>query len=438
MATPIVLTMEGTLLNWLKQPGEAVKAGEVVAEVEADKATVEVTAPADGVIASISAEVGQELSEGAVLGQIGAAGEAVAEPTGKSATAPSQSAPPPAPAQAAPSGNAPSGNGVVSNGTVGNGAVASTTPEGRVKASPVARNLASDKGVDLAQVRGTGPGGRIVKADVENFQPGISISVQPSAAPAGQQVVTQGDGIAIVRLRPTPQASEDIELIDVTRMRKTIAAGTTESAQQIPHFTVTVEMDLQPLMDLRKQLNSSLEDTGVKVSVNDMIVKAAALALREFPNLNTHFYGDKVARYKHINVGIAVAPPNGGVIYVVAKDADKVSLSTLAQTNKEMIDRARELKLKPDDTKGATFSTSNLGPYDVEHFAAIINPPEAAVLAIGSGRNIPVVKSDGTLGVGLRIKMTVSVDHRVSDGAEGAAFLQKVRQLIENPMRLLV
>jgi pyruvate dehydrogenase E2 component (dihydrolipoamide acetyltransferase) len=197
-------------------------------------------------------------------------------------------------------------------------------------------------------------------------------------------------------------------------------------------------MDLQPLMDLRKQLNGSLEDSGVKVSVNDMIVKAAALALREYPNLNTHFYGDKLARYKHINVGIAVAPPNGGVIYVVAKDADKVSLSTLAQTNKEMIERARELKLKPDDTRGATFSTSNLGPYDVEHFAAIINPPEAAVLAIGSGRNIPVVKTDGTLGVGLRIKMTVSVDHRVSDGAEGAAFLQKVRQLIENPMRLLV
>lgn len=434
MATPIVLTMDGTLLNWLKQPGEAVKAGEVVAEVEADKATVEVTAPVDGVLASISAEVGQELTEGAVLGQVGAAGEAVAEPAGGAAATP-----PPAPAESVSAPTAPpspSGNGAT-NGAA-NGAVASTTPDGRVKASPVARNLASDKGVDLAQVRGTGPGGRIIKADVENFQPGVSISVQPSGAPSGQSFVAAGDSIAIVRLRPTPQASEDIELIDVTRMRKTIAGGTTESAQQIPHFTVTAEMDLQPLMDLRKQLNSSLEDTGVKVSVNDMIVKAAALALREFPNLNTHFYGDKLARYKHINVGIAVAPPNGGVIYVVAKDADKVSLSTLAQTNKEMIDRARELKLKPDDTKGATFSTSNLGPYDVEHFAAIINPPEAAVLAIGSGRNIPVVKSDGTLGVGLRIKMTVSVDHRVSDGAEGAAFLQKVRQLIENPMRLLV
>lgn len=434
MATPIVLTMDGTMLNWLKQPGEAVKAGEVIAEVEADKATVEVTAPADGVLASISAEVGQELTEGAVLGQIGAAGEAVAEPAGGASASP-----PPAPAESAPAQPAPSGASAPSgNGAVGNGVAASTTPEGRIKASPVARNIASDKGVDLAQVRGSGPGGRIVKADVEKFQPGVSISIQPSTAPAGQQVVAQGDSIAIVRLRPTPQASEDVELLDVSRMRRTIAAGTTESAQQIPHFTVTVEMDLQPLMDLRKQLNNSLEDSGVKVSVNDMIVKAAALALREYPNLNTHFYGDKMARYKHINVGIAVAPPNGGVIYVVAKDADKVSLSTLAQTNKEMIDRARELKLKPDDTRGATFSTSNLGPYDVEHFAAIINPPEAAVLAIGSGRNVPVVKSDGTLGVGLRIKMTVSVDHRVSDGAEGAAFLQKVRQLIENPMRLLV
>jgi pyruvate dehydrogenase E2 component (dihydrolipoamide acetyltransferase) len=185
-------------------------------------------------------------------------------------------------------------------------------------------------------------------------------------------------------------------------------------------------------------LNDSLGENGVKISVNDMIVKATALTLREFPNLNTHFYGDKLACYKHINIGIAVAPPNGGVIYVVAKDADKISLSTLAQTNKEMIDRARELKLKPEDTRGATFSTSNLGPYDVDHFAAIINPPEAGVLAIGSGRKVPAVKPDGTLGIGLRIKMTISVDHRVSDGAEGANFMQKLRGMIESPMRLLV
>lgn len=431
MATEIVLTMDGTLLNWLKEPGQPVKAGEVVAEFEADKATVEVTAPVDGVIASLSAEVGQDLREGAVIGLIGAAGEAVAEPAGAG------SAPAPAAAPASNGSETPeAGNSVADNG-------ASMTPDGRIKASPVARNMAAQRGINLAQVRGSGPGGRIVKADVENFEPGSAAAIvqetapAPAAAPA-PQVVTSGDGIAIVRLRPVPAASEDVEHIDVSRMRKAIAAGTTESAQQIPHFYVTTEIDLQPLMDMRRQLNASLDDSGVKISVNDLIVKAAALALRDYPNLNSHFYGDRLVRYHHINIGIAVAPPGGGVIYVVAKDADKVSLSTLAASNKAMIDRARELKLKPEDTRGATFSTSNLGPFDVENFAAIINPPEAGVLAIGSGRQVPVVKPDGTLGVGLRIKITISVDHRVSDGAEGAAYLQKLRQLIENPMRLLV
>ncbi|MBP6298273.1 MAG: 2-oxo acid dehydrogenase subunit E2, partial [Anaerolineae bacterium] len=241
------------------------------------------------------------------------------------------------------------------------------------------------------------------------------------------------------RLRPIPAAGEDVELLDVSRMRKAIAAGTIESNQQVPTFFVTTEMDLDPLLTLRAQLNASIGDKGVKISVNDMIVKAAALALRQFPNLNTHYYGEKLARNTHINIGIAVAPANGGgVIYVVAKDADKVSLSTLASSNKEMIDRARELKLKPDDTKGATFSTSNLGPYDVDQFTAVINPPEAGVIAIGSGRKVPVVKADGSLGVGTRIKITLSVDHRVSDGAEGGQFMFALKSLIENPMRLLL
>jgi pyruvate dehydrogenase E2 component (dihydrolipoamide acetyltransferase) len=316
-----------------------------------------------------------------------------------------------------------------------------------VKASPLARNIAKDKGIDLAQVAGTGPNGRIVKSDVENYTPSARPAAKPAAAAAAASSSDTGTAavqfdagqIAQMRLRAAPQASDDVELLDVSRMRKAIAAGTVESNQQIPTFFVTTEMDLDPLLTLRAQLNASIGDKGVKISVNDMIVKATALALRQFPNLNTHFYGDKLARYTHINVGIAVAPANGGgVIYVVAKDADKVSLSTLASGNKEMIDRARELKLKPDDTKGATFSTSNLGPYEVDQFTAVINPPEAGVIAIGSGRKVPVIKADGSLGVGTRIKITLSVDHRVSDGAEGGQFMFALKALIENPMRLLL
>lgn len=424
MASEIKLTMDGMLLNWLKNVGDAVKAGEVIAEVEADKATVEVQAENDGVLLEQGAAVGDEIKEGTVIARVGAAGETAAsapasKPAAKPAEAPAQSAAP-APQQ--------QGNGASSP-------AAATTEDGRIKVSPVARNMAEELGIDLSQVRGTGPGGRIVKADIENFKAPAAAS---PAAPAQQTAVVSDGGIPIVRLRPLPQAADDIEFIDVSRMRRTIASGTTESAQQIPHFYVTTEMDLGPLMALRKQINAASEQDGIKISVNDMIVKAAALALREFPNLNTHYYGEKLVRYHRINIGIAVAPPGGGVIYIVAKDADKLSLGELATTNKEMIDRARDLKLKPEDTRGATFSTSNLGPYDVEQFAAIINPPESGVLAIGSGRQVPVVQPDGTLGVGLRIKITISVDHRVSDGAEGAAYLQYLKGLIENPMRLLV
>lgn len=466
----IVLSMDGLLLNWLKQVGDTVKKGDIIAEFEADKATVEVEAPADGTISALNGEIGEEMKEGAVIGQIGAGNGAAAAPAAPAAAASNGQ-------QAASGGStakAPNNEKAAANaeekfpeeqaeasdqqhgsthGTddsdTANGSAngVSVTEDGRVKASPLARNIAREKGIDLSQVSGTGPNGRIVKSDVENFTPSGKPAAKPAAAPAAASGADAGAAggqfeagqIPLIRLRPVPQASADVELIDVSRMRKAIAAGTVESNQQIPTFFVTTEMDLDPLLTLRAQLNASIGEKGVKISINDMIVKAAALALRDFPNLNSHYYGDKIARYKNINIGIAVAPDNvGGVIYVVAKDADKVSLSTLAATNKEMIARARELKLKPDDTKGATFSTSNLGPYEVDQFTAVINPPEAGVIAIGSGRKVPVIKADGTLGVGTRIKITLSVDHRVSDGAEGGQFMFALKALIENPMRLLL
>ncbi|MEQ8674822.1 MAG: dihydrolipoamide acetyltransferase family protein [Aggregatilineales bacterium] len=422
MAQEVKLTTDGMLLNWLKEVGQSVSAGEIIAEVEADKATVEIEAPSGGTIVSLNWEVGEEKEEGAVIATIGEAGESAASSPAKSEDAKSEEAPAPE-----PSANG-SANGTASSASNG----ASVTEDGRVKASPVARNVAEDKGIDLSQVQGTGPGGRIVKADVESFEPG-------KAAPAAKSASAPASGVGAGT--PTwgklPEG-DNVEIIEINRMRRAIADGTIISKSNIPHFYVTVSIDVDPMLKLRKEINASLEDDGVKVSVNDMLMKAAALALRKFPNLNSHYYGDKIVRYKDINIGVSVALPNNGLMNVVAHNADKRALSDLAVENKAMYERAREGKIKPADLKGATFTISNLGPYNVDHFSAIISAPEAGILAIGSAKKVPVVKPDGTLGVGNMMSVTISVDHRVSDGAEGAEYMQEFRSLVENPMRLMV
>lgn len=428
MAQSVTLTTDGLLLNWLKEVGDAVKAGDVIAEVEADKATVEIEAGSDGVILELKADVGEELSEGAVIATIGGEGEKPSNgkaqqqekaPAKAKAEDTADEAPEEAETEEAPAAQKAGSNGAD---------VAARTPDGRIKVSPVARKLAEDKGIDLSQVQGSGPGGRIVKSDVEDFTPSAAPSRSSAAQPAPGGRQTYG------KLPEGP----DVEIIDVSRMRRAIADSTILSKQMTPHFYVTAEMDVAALLDLRKELNTSLEAEGVKISVNDMVVKAAALALRKFPNLNSHYYGDKIVRHKRINIGISVALPNNGLINVVCQDADKKALSTIAAENKAMYDRAREGKIKPEDTKGATFTISNLGPYNITHFAAIISPPEAGILAVGSAQKVPIVKEDGSLGVGNRMNVTVAVDHRVSDGAEGAEYLNALRDLIENPMRLLV
>jgi pyruvate dehydrogenase E2 component (dihydrolipoamide acetyltransferase) len=419
--------MDGTLINWLKQVGEAVKKGDIVAEIEADKATIEVEATVDGVVSALLVKPGDDIKTGQEIATLGAAGEAAPAPVAAAA----------APVVMAATPGAPAGNAARTNGAPV--AAASVMDDGRVKASPVARKIAEERGIDLTLVTGTGPGGRIIKEDVEQFTGGTVpvLAAVPVASATAALAPTSSGGLAQPSARPIPQGA-DVELIDVTTMRKRIAAVTVESKQWFPHFYVTTEMDTEPLLALRKQLNASLPEEAAKITVNDMVVKAAALTLRQFPNLNSHFYGDKIARHKRINIGIAVALSNGGLLNVVAQDADKVALGTLAARNKEMIARAREGKVKPEDIKDATFTVSNLGAYDVEHFIAIISPPEAGILAVGSAKAVPVVKADGTLGVGNRMKVTISVDHRVSDGAEGAQFMQFFKGLIESPMRLLV
>jgi pyruvate dehydrogenase E2 component (dihydrolipoamide acetyltransferase) len=410
---------EATLLNWTKKVGDQINAGDVIAEVETDKVTVEVESPVAGTIIDFAAEPGAVLQVGAVIGHVGASGEQVAqapkeEKVAEPAAAEQRAVVQPAPEQAKRGGNGASAPAEEANGNL---------PDG-VKASPVARKIAAEKGIDLQQVHGSGPGGRITRSDVETFTPS---AVPAAAKPAGIPAPTFG----------AVPSGADVEVIELSKLRERIGRRMTESKQQVPHFYVTTEMDVEALLALRKQLNEGLDEAH-KISVNDLVVKATALTLQKFPNLNSHFYGDKVVRHKRINIGMAVALPNGGLMNVVAKDADKTTLSSMAARNKEMIARARDGKVKPDDIDGSTFTVSNLGIYDVDQFSAVINPPEAGILAVGTAKKVPVVKEDGTLGASTRMKVTISVDHRVSDGAEGAEFMKAFKELIENPMRLLI
>jgi pyruvate dehydrogenase E2 component (dihydrolipoamide acetyltransferase) len=438
MAQDVTLTMDGLLLNWLKNVGDSVKAGEIIAEFEADKATVEVEAPADGVLAATLVEVGDEVKEGTAIARIGAAGEsgngaakasapAQAEPEAKTESKPEASTE--IDEAAAPAEQA--------TGENGNGATAARTPDGRIMASPLAKRIAEDKGIDLAQVAGSGPGGRITKVDVETFKPGTSAKPAASAAPASAPADNGALSMAFQSYGKLPEG-DNVEILDMSRMRKAIVKGTVTSFNTTPHFYVTMEVDVAELLKLRQNLNKQLEAEGIKITVNDMVVKAAALTLKQFRNLNSHYYGDKIVKHKRINVAIAVSLPNNGLVNVVSPDADKTSLSTMAQYHAQMFADAREGKIKPEYIKEGTFLVSNLGAYGVESFSAIIDPPQSGALAVGAAQMTPIVLSDGTLGVGNRMKVTLSVDHRISDGAEGAQFLQHFKGLIENPMRLLV
>ena len=303
--------------------------------------------------------------------------------------------------------------------------VSEAFPDG-VKATPVARRVASEHDIDLKQVSGSGENGRIRKADVETFLAKPTPVAEQQPAEASVPVSLQPDEVAPVGYGET---------VETSRLRQAIGRRMSESKNTVPHFYVTSEIDMEPALALRKQINGVLADDE-KVTVNDLIVKAAALALRDFPNLNASYAGDKLLRHHEINIGTAVAV-EGGLLTIVQKNTAGSTLSKVAADNKAAIRRAREGRVKPDDVQGSTFTVSNLGALDVDHFIAIINPPEAAILAVGSARQVPVVV-DGQLSVGTRMKVTLSADHRVTDGAEAAAFLQKLKSFMENPLRLLL
>jgi pyruvate dehydrogenase E2 component (dihydrolipoamide acetyltransferase) len=400
---------EGVLVRWVKQVGEQINKGDVLAEIETDKATVEVESPASGVVLQFIVEQGDVVPVNAPIAVVGQEGEKVDAPAAVAA---------PSKVESQKSEEKPAAQ------TQENPA---TTPQavrpadsGLVKASPLAKKIARDNNLNLADIQGSGPGGRVVKKDVE-----IALS-------SGQTSKVEGRPSPIYASRITHQEDETVQL---TKLRQAIARRMVESKTSVPHFYVTHEYKMNAVMALRREVNQYLPDDE-KLSVNDFIVKAAALTLREFPNLNASFVGDKVVRYGAVNVGIAVAVENG-LLTVAHKDTDQKPMRLISSEIKGMVARAREGKVKPDDIEGSTFSISNLGMYDVENFIAIVNPPEAAILAVGSAREVPVVE-DGEIKPGWRMKATLSVDHRVSDGAEAAQFMQKLAEFLENPVRMLV
>lgn len=417
---------EGTLVRWVKTEGDAINKGDVLAEIETDKATVEVESSADGTVLKHLVDEGAIVPVSTPIAVVGAEGEEVSvEPTadsGQQAASDEETAPPAAP-EPAPPAETPSAKKEES------APEAATTPEGRIKASPLARRVAEEKDVDLGSLQGTGPGGRIVRRDIEAaLEKGAA-----APAPAPKEAAEKAPALA-----PIPAFSgepREDETVPLTKLRQAIGRRMVEVKQQVPHFYVTSEYKMEAVMEMRKQVNGMLPE-GEKLSVNDFLVKAVALALREFPNLNASLDGDEVIRHGAINVGNAVAV-EGGLLTVVCKDADQKSLRQISLEVRGMAARVRSGKVKPEDIEGSTFSISNLGMFDVEHFIAIINPPEAAILAVGSALEVPVVK-DGEVVPGWRMKATISVDHRVSDGAEAAQFMQALAKYLEEPLRLLV
>ncbi|KXK14769.1 MAG: putative pyruvate dehydrogenase E2 component [Chloroflexi bacterium OLB14] len=408
---------EGLLVRWVKQVGENINKGDVLAEIETDKATVEVESSASGVILQHIVEQGSIVPVNAPIAVVGVAGEKVESVNSNQSSENSKQKADEKPAlQTQPTVDSVSSTSASSQTS---SVVHSQSPD--IKASPLAKKIAKDNNVNLASLQGSGPNGRIVKKDVESALSSEQspVSSRQSSQPIYESRITNYEN----------------QIIPTTKLRQAIGRRLVESKTTIPHFYVTHEFKMEALIAMRKDINAYLPDNE-KVSVNDFIVKATALALRQFPNLNATIKGNEITQFGHVNVSVAVTVP-GGLMTVVVKDADQKSLRQISTEIKAMAGRAREGKVKPDDVDGSTFSTSNLGMYDVEEFIAIVNPPEAGILAIGSAKETPVVEN-GQIKIGSRMKATISVDHRVSDGAEAAQFMQKLAEFLENPVRMLV
>tara|TARA_B110000037_G_scaffold1690_1_gene1979 strand:+ start:12334 stop:13635 length:1302 start_codon:yes stop_codon:yes gene_type:complete len=418
---------EGTLIKWHKKVGDEVEIGDILAEVETDKATMEMEAFDEGKITEILIQEGDKAVIGGVLAVLdGGAGASAPAPAAESA--PAKAAPAPQPEVASTAAAAP--------------ALASSDGA-RVKASPLARKIASELGVDLSNVSGSGPAGRIVKADVEAATSGTGApkSSQASAAAAlaaaAKSRVSPPVASAPAAAAIQPVAKEGDERIELSSMRKIIASRLLTSKTTIPHFYLHVEVDAGPLMALRKQVNDQAEKThGNKYSVNDFILKATINAAEAVPAINASFAGDHIVKFKHVGLSVAIAVEDGLVTPVIT-EAESKSLLAISRAVKDFAVRAKDKKLKPNEFDGGTITVSNLGAWGIDSFDAIVNPPQAAILSVGAAVQKPVVVN-GELAVGLRMNIGLSADHRVVDGAVGAAFISEVKKLIENPALMLL
>ncbi|GAB2517727.1 dihydrolipoamide acetyltransferase family protein [Nocardiopsis aegyptia] len=419
---------EGVISTWVKKVGDKVAAGDVLVEIETDKAVMEYEAYEDGFLVKQSVNEGDTVPIGAVIGVIAdspdaeVADSAPAAPTEPAAKeeAPAEQ---PAPTEAAePAAPAPAAE---ESGASGDG-------EGpRPRTSPLARRLAKEYGLDITRIQGSGPKGRVVRADIEAAAkngaaaeaPAAAAPAAPAAAAPAAQAPAFDDG----------RASEELK---VSNVRKVIARRLTESKQQVPHFYLRRTIDAEALKAFRAQINEQLASTGAKISFNDLIVKACATTLKLHPAVNTSWVDDKLLQHHRVNVGVAVAV-DAGLVVPVLHDTDKATLSEISTRTRELAGKARDGKLKPQEMSGGTFSVSNLGMFGVDSFSAVINPPEAAILAVGAMRQEAVVV-DGEVAVRNRISLELSVDHRAVDGAVGAAFLKDLAEILEEPMRIIL
>ncbi|HAS42390.1 MAG TPA: pyruvate dehydrogenase complex dihydrolipoamide acetyltransferase [Microscillaceae bacterium] len=413
---------EGVIAQWLKKVGDKVAEGDILAEVETDKATMEMEAYDDGILLYIAVEDGGSVPVDGLLAVIGEAGANFQALVDQFNAGGATTTVAPAPAPVAEATPAPSSNGSsTAVATPATPAPVVNNTNGRVKISPLARKLAAEKGYDIAQITGTGDHGRIVKRDIENFVP----------APATKPATTQESSSVAV---PMPVGTESYKDVKVSQMRKTIARRLSESKFTAPHFYVTMEIRMDKIMDARKHINAV---SPVKVSFNDLVIKAVAMSIRRHQNINASWMKDTIRYNDHIHIGMAVAVPDGLFVPVV-RFADTLSISQVAATTKDLVAKTKDKKLQPSDWEGSTFSVSNLGMFGVEDFTAIINPPDACILAVGGIKQTAVVGEDGQLEVGNVMKVTLSSDHRVVDGALAAAFLKTLKQMLENPYMMLV
>lgn len=431
---------EGVLARWAKKVGDEVAVDDILAEVETDKATMEFRSFDRGVVLALLAAEGESLKPDAPVLVIGQRGEdasaLVAKAKGGTATASepvANTAVAPAPAASAgvaniPVVSAPAVSAGVVNPILAGGGSENASDSGRVMASPLVRKLAREHALDLRAVPGSGPHGRIVKRDVDAFvAAGGASSTGAGGPPSGGFGATlQAAGGA----RPAPRIEK------LSPMRKTIARRLTESKQTVPHFYLTVDLDVEPLLTARAQLVAALEKQKEKVSVNDLLIKACATALRLVPECNASFMGDAIHYHQRVDISVAVAVPEGLVTPVV-RDADRKGVLEIAREVRELAARARDRKLRPEEMADGTFSLSNLGMFDIESFGAVINPPEGAILAVGAVREEPVVRG-GQIVPGKRMRVTLSCDHRVIDGAVGARWLQALRGVVEQPVTMLL